>query len=307
VNALQLRGVELRHRNGRGVGPCDLTVEAGQRVALMGPNGAGKSTLIRLLATADRPRGGRISWCGAPQARRARRLLGYAPDVVIETETLTGRQAAYFWCSQWLRGAALRRRNVNASLWAFDLGAVADEPIARYSFGMRRRLALVQAFAHDPEIALLDEPTAGLDPEGTAGLDAVMRERSFRGRTTVVATNDCHFAAGVDRVVFLHDGRIVRDASPSQLLEETRLGRRAYLEISGEPDLHALRGVQGVGAVMRDNGTVRVELLEGTSVVPLIAVADSPGGRLRAVKLRDPDLGDSFRMLTGVDLGEPPS
>jgi ABC-2 type transport system ATP-binding protein len=304
MRALTLQGVERRYRNGRGAGPCDLAVDSGERVALMGPNGAGKSTLLGIAATALRPGRGRVEWQGTRSRRTARRLLGYAPDEGGEAETLTGRQSAHFWCRQWL-GRDAARRNVTAALRAFDLDAVADEPIARYSFGMRRRLALVHALAHDPRIALLDEPSAGLDPEGVSALRAAMEERSVRGRTTVVATNDCAFAAAAaQRVVFLHGGLIVRDASPRDLLAESATPPRAELAIAGEPDLASLGRVQGVGSVVRHNGTVTVELLERGALAPLVAAADSPGGRLRALTLRDADLSDAFRSLTGAELLE---
>ena len=156
-------------------------------------------------------------------------------------------------------------------------------------------------------IGVLDEPTSGLDPEGHDALTAAMRERSLRGRTTLVATNDCAFAsAAAGRIVFLHAGRVIRDAAPEDLLAETQSQRRAELEIVGEPDLRALRSVHGVGAVVRHNGSVTVELRERSSLAPLIAVADSPGGRLRGVTLHDPDLSDSFRTLTGAELVEEP-
>lgn len=305
MNALEAIGVQRRYRNHRGVGPCDLSVDAGERVALMGPNGAGKTTLLRMLATADSPGRGRVAWYGSRSAREARRRIGFAPDDVIDTGALTGRQSAHFWCSQWLRGTSVRR-NVNAALYAFALDSVADEPIATYSFGMRRRLLLVQALAHDPDIALLDEPTAGLDPEGRDAIAAAMRERGERGRTTIVATNDCVLAGeAASRVVFLLGGRIIRDASPRQLLDDTHVQRCAELEIIGEPDLRALGSVRGVGSVARHNGTVSVELRDRASLAPLVAAADQPSGRLRGFTVREPDLADSFRILTGVDLLEP--
>jgi ABC-type multidrug transport system ATPase subunit len=305
VNAIEATSVERRYRNRRGVGPVSLEVLPGERVAIMGSNGAGKTTLLRMLATASPPARGSITWNGIHSARAARRLLGYAPDDVIDTGALSGRQSAHFWCSQWMRGAAVRR-NVNAALYAFSLDAVADEPLESYSFGMRRRLLLVQALAHDPDIALLDEPSAGLDGEGREAVAAAMRERAGRGRTTVIATNDTLLATGgADRVVFLHGGHVIRDATPQQLLAETRLQRCAELEIVGEPDLRLLGQVRGVGSVVRHNGTVSVELRDRASLAPLVAAADASGGKLRGLTVREPDLNDSFRILTGVDLVEP--
>jgi len=130
-----------------------------------------------------------------------------------------------------------------------------------------------------------------------------MRERAGRGRTTVVATNDALLATdAADRVVFLHNGLVIRDSTPKQLLAETHLQRCAELDLVGEPDLRLLGQVRGVGSVVRHNGTVSVELRDRESLPSLVAAADAAGGRLRGLTLREPDLNDSFRILTGVDL-----
>src|SRR6185437_6409825 len=99
-------------------------------------------------------------------------------------------------------------------------------------FGMRRRLALAQALAHQPRLALLDEPTAGLDAEGLEALRAELVRRSEHGDATLVASNDCTFvAAACDRVVFLDHGCLLADATPEQLLATVGDARRVELDI----------------------------------------------------------------------------
>ncbi|MFN2581523.1 MAG: ABC transporter ATP-binding protein [Candidatus Dormibacteria bacterium] len=294
-------GVARRYRNGRGVGPLSLEVRGGERIAIMGPNGAGKTTLLRMLSTTARPRDGVVRWYGTTSPRRAREMIGVAPDVVLEEGQLTARQATHFWCRQW-KPRHLAPRLVDDALNAFGLDGVGDEPVASFSYGMRRRLALAQALVHEPRIALLDEPTAGLDPDGVERLAAAMQVRAQRGDTTIAATNDCDFAsAACDRVTFLDKGHLVHDAAPAALLGSVRSRRVAELELAGAPDIGGLRAVTGVGAVQRDDGVVRVEMLDDSALAAVVAAADRVG-ELRAVRVHTPDLGDVFHQLTGRHL-----
>ena len=305
---LEAIDVHRRYRNGRGVGPVTVRIGSGERVALMGPNGAGKTTLLLLLATALRPRPGLIRWYGTSVPRRARRLIGTAPDVVVEEGALTARQSTYFWCRQWMSHAEVNGL-VDDALHQFGLSGVADDAVASFSFGMRRRLALAQALVHRPRLALLDEPTAGLDPDGVDALAGALRGRAQQGHATVIASNDCAFvAAACDRVLFLDGGLLVQDAAPEALLAGVGRSRVAELEVTGVCHLDALRRVSGVGSVQREDGAVRVELLEERALAAVVVAADAGGG-LRGVRLHTPDLGDAFRALTGrplVDGSAPP-
>jgi ABC-2 type transport system ATP-binding protein len=306
VSVVEARGVSLRYRGGRGVGPVDLSVEPGEVVVLMGPNGAGKTTLLRLLATLGRPQRGELRWFGACDARAARRWLGLSLDTALEDESLSGLQAAHFWCRQWVREPALALALCEEALQRFGLWEVRDEPVGAYSYGMRRRLALAEALGHEPRLALLDEPTAGLDPAGVQALVGELRRRSAEGRTTVVASNDANFSAVVaHRVAFMVDGRVVRCAAPEELLAGVGVAWVAELSVR-DPDLQALRDVFGVQRVdVHDGGAEVVVRYRDASALPgIVAVADGPGGRLRAMRLHEPDLGDAFRELTGTALRE---
>ena len=301
--AVEAVGVERRFRGGRGVGPVSLRVETGENLALMGHNGAGKTTLLRMLATADRPLRGELRWNGARSPRAARRSLGLALDRVDEEPSLTGRQAAHFWCRRWVGDRGRARALVDASLRRFGLAEVADEPVAAYSFGMRRRLGLVEALAHEPALAFLDEPTAGLDPEGLATLRDELGRRAAAARTTVVASNDSGFVeAACGRVAFLSAGALAGCAAPRTLLGEDGGVRVAELTLGRPPDTGALARVPGVEAVTVVEGGARVRFGDPAALPALVAAADTPGGALRMLRVRRPDLGDRFAELTGRTL-----
>ncbi len=302
--AVGVRGLVRRYRNGRGVGPIDLDVSASETVALMGRNGCGKTTLLRVLATVSRPQRGQVRW-GGKSATAARAQLGLALDGALEDGGLTGRQATHFWCAQWISDAREVAARTDAVLQQLTLATAADERVATYSYGMRRRLALAAALVHQPALALLDEPTAGLDPEGSAQLELLIGERAARGCSTVVASNDARFVEAVaDRVAFLDDGLLVRCASPSELLAALPRGRVAELVVDGFCDLSTLRGLPGVLEVTREGAVVVARFDGERTIAALVAAADAPGGRLRELRLRRPDLGDRFHDLTGQPLEE---
>ncbi|MEO0463267.1 MAG: ATP-binding cassette domain-containing protein [Pseudomonadota bacterium] len=150
---------------------------------LTGPSGAGKSTLLRLLATADKPTKGTVSWEGVPlpKGRRAlRRVLGYAPQAVDLPETLTAREFALHIAA--LKGLSLGQADAQFAGIAdrMRLGEDIDRPIAAFSGGMRRRLITAQALLGDPQVIALDEPTAELDAESAAITHELVLERAER-------------------------------------------------------------------------------------------------------------------------------
>ncbi len=259
----------------------DLEIHTGERVALIGPNGSGKTTLIRLLATDLSPSSGELRILGADRpSPTLRRRIGYARDHPIHFEALTGTENLRLFAG--LRGSA----EMNGS---FGIDAELDVPVHQYSFGMRRKLLLMEAFAGATELVVLDEPTVGLDPEGIEVLGRAILKRGETGTPVVFATNEVRdIPEWASRVLFLHEGRVVADDTPSGLLERVRGETRITIHLQDSESPIQLRSPRGAA--------VLPQVIEGLL---------ETGAEIRHIQLHEPDLRDVFQLLTGVHLPEP--
>ena len=186
----------------------NLSVDAGEFVAVLGANGAGKSTLLKLLATLSAPSEGELWLFGAPAragAAALRRRIGLIDHQPLLYRDLTASENLAFFAALYEPGDP--RRRVAAALERFGLLARADDPVKSFSRGMVQRLAIARALLHDPDLLLLDEPATGLDVEGQALLEQVIREGAGR-RTTIFTTHDPAALALAGRVVTLSGGSL---------------------------------------------------------------------------------------------------
>jgi ABC-2 type transport system ATP-binding protein len=203
------------HEALRGV---NLTIGRGM-FGLLGPNGAGKTTLLRILATLLRPSSGRV-FIGAfdlsqgAQRTAARSALGYLPQDLGLYPDLTGRELLdYIGLLKRLYDRSARRQQIAALLDVVNLTEYADRQIKTYSGGMRRRLGVAQALLGDPQALVIDEPTAGLDPEERIRLrtllTSVAEDRVVILSTHLVedVTQTCKRVAVLDRGALLFDGQ----------------------------------------------------------------------------------------------------
>ncbi len=199
----------------------DVTFELRPGVTgLVGINGAGKSTLLRLLATTAAPAYGSLELFGADAVRgrsRARRHLGYMPQSLAVPAAL--RVCDFLGYMAWLRGFRRSERPalVDAALGLVELADRSHEQVGSLSGGMHRRMLLAQAILGDPDLLLLDEPTAGLDPEQRVRVRELIA-RTAAGRAVVVSSHLMEDLVPVaDRVLMLHEGRLVFDDTMAAL------------------------------------------------------------------------------------------
>jgi ABC-type multidrug transport system ATPase subunit len=294
---LAAEGLTRRYPNGRGVGPVNLTVGPGEVQALVGPNGSGKTTLLRCLATRTQPTSGAVAWFGVGDRTAARARLAVVFDATAHADELSARANLAFFATA---------RRVPPDLWetALDQAAVdevADDPLTRLSYGMRRRVLLAEALVGDPPLLLLDEPTLGLDVRGCQWLVDALRARSLAGLATCISTNDTDFVEQVaTRVCFLVDGHPIRNAPLPELLDELGGTREIQLSYRGPSPATRVAGIPGVErAVDAADGLLVLARQRDGLLSEILATLGDLDANLVDLKVRDPGLADCFLQLTG--------
>ncbi len=273
--------------SGRGLFGLDLEIFQGEVFGFLGPNGAGKSTTLRLLLDLIKPTAGSARVLGLDTIRDSlaiRRRVGFLPGDLALYPKLTGRVVLDYFAA--LRGGVDPRVR-DALVERFD--AAVDRPVHELSTGNRQKLGLIQAFMHEPDVLILDEPIAGLDPLVQQSFHALLGEVSAAGRTVFLSSHTLSEVERVThRVAILRQGRVVVVDS----LENLRKVAVQRLEIEfAEPvdpsEFQALPGVREATAARR---TVTVSFEGSADAVVKAAAAHE----VLAIRPREEDLEDIF-------------
>ena len=253
---LKLDHLTKRFRGGvTAVADVSLELKPGV-VGLLGPNGAGKTTLMQLIATITRPTSGEIHFQGVDVLREPealRRQLGYLPQDFGVYDNLTAFEFLTYFGG--LKGVTKRSR-IEELLELVNLHTVAHRPAATFSGGMRQRLGIAQALLNDPALLIVDEPTAGLDPEERVRFRHLLSDLGH-GKLVLLSTHivsDVESLAGT--IAVMREGRLVTCAAPEALLQGARgkvweavVSSAAYEEARGRLKVtRAVRQADGVHA-----------------------------------------------------------
>jgi gliding motility-associated transport system ATP-binding protein len=285
-------------------------VARGEIVGFLGPNGAGKSTTMRIIAGVFPPSHGQVRIDGHDMVRdplRARALVGYFPERVSLYVDMTVQH--YLRYVGEMKGLDRReaRRGASGAMANCSLEPVADRLIGTLSKGFRQRVGIAQALVGDPRVLILDEPTAGLDPEQVADMRALIRDLRA-DRTVILSTHILpEVEATCDRVIIIHRGRVLALDTPANLNRRVRRSAQVVVEATGPPPdvVATLRAVPGVRAVDVQPGHGAVHAVVSADVdrdlrEDIAAALVARGFGLREIRTRTLTLEEIFLALVAT-------
>jgi linearmycin/streptolysin S transport system ATP-binding protein len=302
----------LRRVYGSVVAVDGLSFDArkGEIFGLLGPNGAGKTTTIGCISGLLEPTSGRVAVMGCDMTadgRQARRHLGVVPQEIALYGDLSATENLEYWGgAQNLRGRLLKER-VREALEVTGLEDRAKEPAARFSGGMKRRLNFACGIVHRPAVLLLDEPTAGVDPQSRVRLLDIIRELARNGSCVLYTTHYMEEAEALcDRIAIMDRGRMVAQGTLTEL--RAMLGARDLVRFTGVFPAAEVREAmerEGVEILHLEENALALEMADASSRLPAIfAALAAARAESRGVTISRPSLENLFIKLTGKELRE---
>ena len=233
-----IRGLKLRAVD-------DLCLDVGKNeiFGLLGPNGSGKSTTIKIILGLLKASSGDCEIFGQPSMRvAARKSVGFLPEAPYFYRYLTGRELVRYYARICMIDRSEIDDSVDDVIELVGMTEAANRRVGTYSKGMLQRIGLAQSLVHDPDLVILDEPTAGVDPLGSAAIAEIVRELKHRGKTILLSSHLLAQIEGLcDRVAILHRGKLIREGRIEELVEE------------GDTDSLVVQGLSRKGRIAVEN------------------------------------------------------
>jgi ABC-2 type transport system ATP-binding protein len=294
----------------RAVDGLNLRVGTGEIFGLLGPNGAGKTTTVGVLTTRVIPSGGQASVGGIDVVRHptlAKQIIGVVSQENTLDRQLTPWENLYFHGRLFGLGARECRQTADELLERFQLSKFAKASVYALSGGMAQRLMVARAIFHRPAVLFLDEPTAGLDPQGRLALWDLLRGLNADGQTIMLTTHYMEEADKLcDRVAIMDHGRILALETPAAL--KRSVGADTIITVKADGDAEAMattftERVQGVTRTRSIEGGIELHVDGGERLVPRVVEASEAGGyKLVDLSVAEPTLETVFISLTGREL-----
>jgi ABC-2 type transport system ATP-binding protein len=292
---LSIVGIEKRFGEAQALDGCSFSVERGRMLGFLGPNGAGKTTTMRAVFGLVEPDAGEVLWDGRPFGLAQRLRFGYMPEERgLYPRMPVGEQLAYFGC---LHGMQEQAARAAAADWLGRLGLIEriDAKLEELSHGNQQRVQLAASLLHEPELLVLDEPFAGLDPVAVVTLAEVLRGEAARGAAVLFSSHQLELVEDIcEQVAIIDHGRIV---ATGELDELRRLSqrRRIELQLEGAPP-EWLPQIAGVELAERHNGDLRLLARADVDPEQVLAAAEHTG-RVVAFNYGPPSLAELFLEL----------
>ena len=304
--AVRLAGVTRRFNGTEAVSGLDMEIPAGTVTGVIGPSGSGKTTTIRMITGSLAPTAGEVQVLGEPPgalSRRTRERMGYMPQLFSLYPDLSVRENVDFAASLYGLFLWRRWRRTRAVLQLLDLWSVRGRRAGKLSGGMKRRLELAAALVHEPDLLILDEPTAGIDPLLRRTVWDELHRLREAGVTAIVTTQYVTEAEECDLVALIAEGRLIAFGTPAEVRKAALGGEVVEVTMRGLYDATTLRRETGVRDV-RQSGPRTFQLIvenAGTATPEAIQAMSAAGGEVESVREYRPTFEEVFTALVKRD------
>ena len=310
---VQTENLTKRYGTLTAVKNLSLEVYEGEVFGFLGPNGAGKTTSINMICGLLKPDAGRVLLRGQPVASgdgEARSRVGMCPQSIVLWERLTCFEQLQFIGEMYGLPVRTARGRAEELLKDMNLEEKRNAQARTLSGGLQRRLNLIMALVHDPEIVILDEPEAGLDPQSRVRVRQYIQSLARR-KTVILTTHNMDEADRVaDRVAIIDHGELLRLGTPAELKRTIGEGDVVEIRLAGEPSQResartAIRGIDPQAEVRLEEDLLSVRMLNAVSRIPdLMESIRRSGASAAEMRIRENTLEDVFLQLTGRRLRE---
>ena len=306
---LRADGLVKRFGDRTAVDHVGFTITAGETYGLLGPNGAGKTTTINMVCGILQPDAGSVLVAGQPirvDSTAAKATIGFVPQEIALYPDLSGREnLRFFGRLEGLTGRALEQR-VDAVLEVVGLAERADDRVQDYSGGMQRRCNIAAGLLHQPALLVLDEPTAGVDPQSRNQILESIEALGAEGMAVLYTTHYMEEAERLcDRIGIMDEGRLIAEGTRRELVRSIAEASHLLLDVENLPEgtVDALRSLEVVRSVTATGSRLDIGVADAsTALGAVISELDRHGVVVTGVLLREPDLEAVFLHLTGKEL-----
>ena len=304
---LEVSNLSKRFRDREAVRSLSFQLSPGEIFGLLGPNGAGKTTTIGMIAGVLRPTAGSIRILGADTVASGRsvlRSLGLVPQTVALYPALTAEENLRFFGNLYGLSRDRLEARVGHLLELAGLSARKNEPVAEFSGGMKRRLNLVCALVHEPALLLLDEPTAGVDPQSRERIYEALAALAKEGLALLLTTHYLEEAERLcHRIAILDEGRVAAEGTVAQLRALAGEKPTVTIVVARPPGAELAAKLAEREAISEDPRRFHLQSAGAEKLLPeLLALAAAEGNEVEELLLHRPNLGDVFLRLTGKAL-----
>ncbi len=312
ANAIEVNNITKKFGTVTAVDSISFNVQEGEFFGFLGPNGAGKTTLIRMLTTLLEPTSGNavVACCDvAKQSAEVRREIGVVPQAMTSDLDLTGYENMDIYGRFYGIPSKERKERIKYLLEMVGLTNRANDLVATYSGGMRRRLEVARVLVHRPRILFLDEPTIGLDPQSRHVVwEFLGKFREGDSMTIFLTTHYMEEAEALcDRVAIIDSGKIIALGSPREL--KSRIPGNDIISLTignlSEGIIDAVKSLSFVHKIKTEDNSVRVYVDNGAQNLPgLMDTVRTSGGNVVSATIHEQSLEDVFIYHTGKSIRE---